>query len=111
MNTKVVFAVVLGPLLFTSALLAQTKDPVIGAYFNVEQALINEDLNAAKTAASDLAQKAQAANNGPILEDAIRLPNTATRYSCAVLALGRTKLSVSVHPSFQLPLSTGLQIW
>jgi len=76
MNTKVIFAVVLGPLLFTSALLAQTKDPVIGAYFNVEQALINQDLNGAKTAATDLAQKAQVANNGTISKDANDLAKT-----------------------------------
>ena len=76
MNTKVVFSVVSGVLLFASALLAQTKDPVMGAYFNVEQALIDEDLDAVKTAASDLAEKAQAANNGTILKDANDLAKT-----------------------------------
>jgi hypothetical protein len=54
----------------------QTKDSVIGAYFNVEQALINQDLNAAKTAATDLAQKAQIANNGTISKDANDLAKT-----------------------------------
>src|SRR5262252_7329390 len=76
MNTKVLFLVVSGALLFASAVLADTKDPVIRAYFNVEQAVINEDLNRAKIAASDLAQKAQAPNNETILKDANDLAKT-----------------------------------
>jgi Protein of unknown function (DUF3347) len=73
MNTKLVFSVVAGAVLFAVGASAGTKDPVIGAYFKVEQAVINEDLNGAKVAASDLAQKAQAAANEAILKDATDL--------------------------------------
>lgn len=80
MNTKpvLVFSVVSGAVLFAAAAPADTKDPVIGAYFNVEQAVVNQDLNAAKLTASDLAQKAQAANNEAILKDATDLATAAS---------------------------------
>lgn len=53
-------------LLFASALMADTKDLVIGAYFKTGSAIIGEDLDGAKNAASDLAHNAQPANNGAI---------------------------------------------
>jgi Protein of unknown function (DUF3347) len=73
MNTKLVFSVVSGAVFFAVGASAGTKDPVTGAYFKVEQAVVNEDLNAAKVAASALAQKAQAADNEAILKDATDL--------------------------------------
>jgi hypothetical protein len=76
MNTKLVYCVVAGAFLFAGAALADTKSPVIGAYFKVEQAVVNQDLNAVKAAASDLAQKAQMANNETILKDANDLAKT-----------------------------------
>jgi hypothetical protein len=76
MKNKIVFPFVSAALLFAGTVFAQTKDSVIGAYFNVEQALINQDLNGAKTAATDLAQKAQVANNGTISKDANDLAKT-----------------------------------
>ena len=75
-NTKAVFSVVGCALFFAAAASAHTKDPVIRAYFKVEQAVVNEDLNAAKVTASDLAQKAQAASNEAILKDASDLAKT-----------------------------------
>jgi Protein of unknown function (DUF3347) len=76
MNSKVVVSLVSGAFLFGAAALADTKDPVIGEYFKVEQAVINQDLNAAKLAASDLAQKARAADNEAIAKDANDLAKT-----------------------------------
>jgi len=70
MNRKLVLSVVWGAFLFAGAALADTKSPVIGAYFKVEQAVVSQDLNAVRAAVSDLAQKAQAANNETILKDA-----------------------------------------
>ena len=78
MKRKLVFSVVSGALLFAGAVLADTKDPDIEGYFRVEQALVNDDLNVAKTAATDLAQKAQAANNGMISKEAADLANAGS---------------------------------
>jgi hypothetical protein len=73
MNTKLAFAVVSGAVFFAVGASAATKDPVIGAYFKVERAVLIEDLNATKIAASALAEKAQAADNAAILKDATDL--------------------------------------
>jgi Protein of unknown function (DUF3347) len=75
MKSKLVFSILSGTLLLGVTAFADTKDPVIGAYFNVEQAIVSADLSAAKVAASDLAQKAQAVNNGTISKDANDLAN------------------------------------
>lgn len=60
MKSKLILSIVSGAIVFaTTAVFAETKDSVIGAYFNLEQALINQDLSGTKTAAADLAQRAQ----------------------------------------------------
>ena len=73
MNKKLIATVVSAALFFATAALADTKSSVVGAYFQVEHAVINGDLNAAKAAASDLAQKAQVANDDAIVKDANEL--------------------------------------
>jgi hypothetical protein len=75
MKSKLVLSILSGALLLGVTAFADTKDPVIAAYFNVEQAIVSADLSAAKSAASDLAQKAQAVNNEAILKDANDLAN------------------------------------
>lgn len=73
MKSRSIVFVVSGTLFLAGVALGDTKDSVIGTYFKVEQAVINGDLDAAKTAASDLAQKAQTANNEAISKDANNL--------------------------------------
>ena len=57
MNRKLLLCVVSGVLLVAAAAWADPKEDVIAAFFKVDQAVVNGDLNAVKTAASDLAQK------------------------------------------------------
>jgi hypothetical protein len=70
MNRKLLLCVVSGALLVAAAAWADPKEDVIAAFFKVDQAVVNGDLNAVKTAASDLAQKAQLADSQAILKDA-----------------------------------------
>ena len=70
MNRKLLLCIVSGALLVAATAWADPKEDVIAAFFNVDQALANGDLNAVKTAASDLAQKAQSADSQAILKDA-----------------------------------------
>ena len=69
-NSKLAISIVSGALLFAAAAWADPKDELIVAFFRVDRAIVNGDLNAAKTAASDLAQKAQATDHQAILKDA-----------------------------------------
>lgn len=73
MKSRSIVFVVSGTLFLAGVALGDTKDSVIGTYFKVEQAVISGDLNAAKTEALDLAQKAQTANNEAISKDANNL--------------------------------------
>jgi hypothetical protein len=57
MNKRLIAFVVSAAFFLPTAALADTKNPVVGGYFQVEHAVINADLNAVKAAASDLAQK------------------------------------------------------
>jgi ABC-type transport system involved in cytochrome bd biosynthesis fused ATPase/permease subunit len=75
MQGKLIFSILSGTVLLGVTAFADTKGQVLGAYFNVEQAIISADLSATKIAASDLAQKAQAANNETISKDANDLAN------------------------------------
>jgi hypothetical protein len=78
MNNKLLLCVVSSSMLFAAAASADPKQDVIAAFFRVDQAIVNGDLDAAKTAASELAQKAQAADRQAILKDANDLAKSDT---------------------------------
>ena len=61
MAGKFVLSVISGALPSAAAVLTDTKDPLIGPYFRVGYTIIGGDLNEAKNATSDLAQKASVA--------------------------------------------------
>jgi hypothetical protein len=73
MNTKLIASAISATLFLAATGLADTKNSVVGGYFQVERAVINGDVNAIKAAASDLAQRAGVANDDAIVKDADRL--------------------------------------
>ena len=78
MNSKLLLSIVSGALLVAATAWADPKEDVFAAFFRVDQAIVDGDLNAAKTAATDLAQKAQAADSQAILKDANDLAKSDT---------------------------------